>query len=172
MNKLVLIVLIILLQSCSGSDDLDGRHSRDYVQLKEMKAKWYSMKPSNYQYIIQHSCYCVPIYLGPFQVVIKNNQLDTVYFTNPELIEAYFAEEYPDDPLLEIMKVVNEELITGLLIDSIFSRLEEDLLGDPYSFSVDYDETYGFPSDFYFDYDKNIADEEFGSTISDFEELE
>ena len=53
-------------------------------------------------------------------------------------------------------------------IEELFNIIDSKLEDDPFSYSLQFDENYGYPIDIYFDMDEMIADEEIGYTISNF----
>ena len=90
------------------------------------------------------------IYDGPNNIEIKNNDLFKVNGKSVTLEQ--LQNEYWD------VKTIEE------LFNIIDSKLED----DPFSYSLQFDENYGYPIDIYFDMDEMIADEEIGYTISNF----
>ena len=53
-------------------------------------------------------------------------------------------------------------------LNELFVIIEKKLSEDPFQYSVKYDESYGFPTDAYFDMDEMIVDEEIGYYVTNF----
>lgn len=56
-------------------------------------------------------------------------------------------------------------------IDRIFARFRADLWKNPDEVFVDYDQTYGFPTQVRIDYSKDFGEDDFSLIVSDFEVL-
>lgn len=56
-------------------------------------------------------------------------------------------------------------------IDRIFARLRTDFWKNPDEVFVDYDQTYGFPTQVRIDYSKDFGEDAFSLIVSDFEVL-
>ena len=139
-------VLIFLFFSCEKLDTLGPNPTG--MELSTAMEKWDNKNFNNYEYSLDVSCYC--IYDGPNNIEIKNNDLFKVNGESVTLEQ--LQNEYWD------VKTIEE------LFNIIDSKLED----DPFSYSLQFDENYGYPIDIYFDMDEMIADEEIGYTISNF----
>ncbi len=62
---------------------------------------------------------------------------------------------------------------TGKLmtINELFGFIKTSLDQNPYRNTISYDPTFGFPQSIYFDFNKEIADEEIGFQITDFKTI-
>jgi len=118
------------------------------MDLSLAREKWDNKNFNNYEYTLNVSCYCN--YDGPNNIEIKNNDLFKV--NGKSVTIEQLQNEYWD------VKTIEE------LFNIIDSKLED----DPFSYSFQFDENYGYPIDIYFDMDEMIADEEIGYTISKF----
>ena len=95
------------------------------------------------------SCYCIGRG-DPNEIKVTNNKIKKV--NGKSVTSEQLENEYWD------VKTIEE------LFNIIDSKLED----DPFSYSLQFDENYGYPIDIYFDMDEMIADEEIGYTISNF----
>lgn len=140
-------ILILLLVSCQKEvttcEDA-GQTCSPIEQFAFNKNKWENAGIVNYTMQFNIICYC--IYREPFQVVVKNNRVDS--FTGNE--------EYCDSSCV-------------MTIDDLFAEIESLIDRDPDYYDIEYDPVYGFPSKSFFDLAKNIADEEIGYQISNFQ---
>ncbi|MFM1912671.1 MAG: hypothetical protein RIR51_509, partial [Bacteroidota bacterium] len=109
--------------------------------------KWESLKINNYQFEYTHNCFCSEEYRGPFKIEVKNGE---VFSVNGVLGNGNSWVQLPT-------------------IDSLFQFVEKSQLGNYETLTVKYDPNYGFPTDFWIDPNKMIADEEFGFSLSNFQ---
>ena len=58
-----------------------------------------------------------------------------------------------------------------LTIEELFTKIKDLLSQEPYQHSLEFDPEYGYPTSVYFDMDEQIADEEIGYTIENFQIL-
>lgn len=107
--------------------------------------------PDHYSYTVTLSCFCWP--RGPFDIEIKDDEI--VSFQFDEDIEI------PD----------TDEFMSGFTISALSARVEELQSQDPVREDITLHPVYKFPMDVYIDLDEQIADEEWGYIIENFEEL-
>jgi hypothetical protein len=53
-------------------------------------------------------------------------------------------------------------------IDQLFALVEISIERNPYVKTIQYNSTYGFPQSSFFDFNKQMADEEIGHEVTDF----
>lgn len=106
-----------------------------------------------YSYTVVISCYCVIDYVGPNDVILEDGIVTK--YNGKNVSEG-------DD---------NYDLIQSLGLDDLILQAEKIIEQDPMKETIEYHPIYGFISDCYFDVSEQIADEEWGYTISDFEVL-
>jgi hypothetical protein len=142
----MLPILFWMLVSCQKEvttcEDA-GQPCSQEEQFYFNKSKWEDSGIVNYTMQFQIICYC--IYREPFQVVVKNNQVDS--FTGNE--------DYCDRSCV-------------MTIDELFAEIQSLIDRNPDYYDIEYDPVYGFPSKSFFDLAKNIADEEIGYQIDQF----
>ena len=139
-------VLVFLFFSCEKLDNSGPNLTR--MELSTAMEKWDNKNFNNYEYTLDVSCYC--IYEGPNNIEIKNNVLFRVNGKSVTLEQ--LQNEYWDVKTIE----------------QLFNIIDLKLEDDPFSYSLQFDENYGYPIVIYFDMDEMIADEEISYTISNF----
>ena len=92
------------------------------------------------------SCYCITDYTSSKAVVVLDDQIISV-------------NQVPYD------SEIHQSILT---VNDSFKYIRGGLNQNPASYTVLFDENYGFPNQFYFDYDLQIADEEIGYTFTGF----
>lgn len=124
--------------------EVDGQSCNPEEQFEFNKNKWEISGIDNYTMQFQIICYC--FYREPFQVVVKNNQVDS--FTGNE--------DYCDSSCV-------------MTIDELFAEIQSLIDQNPDYYDIEYDPIYGFPTKSFFDLSENIADEEIGYQIANFQ---
>lgn len=139
--RYLILIFLILVYSCKKEEITPSNDLQ--VNIK----KWESLKINNYQFEYTHNCFCSEEYRGPFNIEVKNGE---VYSVNGVLGNGNSMVQLPT-------------------IDSLFQFVEKSQLGNYETLTVKYDPNYGFPTDFWIDPNKMIADEEFGFSLSNFQ---
>lgn len=151
---------LLVLAACSGPaatppvDEPGGRPPtsgpaadppRAFVVAAE---RWGEAGPGAYRMTLQRSCFCPPDWRGPFEVTVRDGSVVSATYEG----EAVDAE-----------RVVTVEALLALLEDAYRRGAER----------VDafYDPEFGYPTQFYVDYDARMADEEVGYEVTAFEPL-
>tara|TARA_B110001452_G_scaffold55679_1_gene43016 strand:- start:1755 stop:2144 length:390 start_codon:yes stop_codon:yes gene_type:complete len=114
--------------------------------LEKQKVLWESKQISSYSFVQTISCYCITDYTSPKAVVVLDDQIISV-------------NQVPYD------SEIHQSILT---VNDSFKYIRGGLNQNPASYTVLFDENYGFPNQFYFDYDLQIADEEIGYTFTGF----
>jgi len=148
MKKLILLTLIIILTACSNGKSSDFEKNRQ---------TWQDSGITHYRFILNIGCFCVFRNLMPLSVEVQNGELISI--------------TYPDGTLVAATDPNYETFARHATIERIFSELEAGLAGGADEVTVTYNSTRGFPSDIYFDYIKEAADDELSITVSNFEAL-
>ena len=106
-----------------------------------------------YSYSVIISCFCTSDYVGPNAIKIEDG-IVTKY--NGQDISASDS---------------NYNLVQSLGLDDLILQAEKIIDQNPVRKTIEYHPIYGFISECFFDVDEQIADEEWGYTITDFEVL-
>ncbi|HEX2571231.1 MAG TPA: DUF6174 domain-containing protein [Polyangia bacterium] len=141
-------LLIGLFAGACGDGDKTG-----YDDLLRNRALWESKNIKNYEYQFQWVCFCLVERTTPVRVTVEKNQITRVVTTEQrrDIDRKQFTEYQTIDGLFD-------------LITDAYRRAED--------VRVEYNETYGYPTSVYIDYQKAIADEELGFSITDFMPVE
>ncbi|MFT4566559.1 MAG: hypothetical protein ACI9FN_001520 [Saprospiraceae bacterium] len=106
-----------------------------------------------YNYSVIISCFCSTDYVGPNSIVLVDG-----------VVEKYNGNDVSIDD-------TNYDLIQSLGLDDLIQQAERFIDQDPIQQNIEYHPDYGFIENCYFDESEQIADEEWGYTITDFEVL-
>jgi hypothetical protein len=147
MRNLIFLSFLICLTGCVKSNP-------DQIQIKiedpaSQLALWKKKGISNYEMTMKISCYCLQGRVGPHLIVVENDKIKTV-------------NNLPYDSTK-----------TGpiLTINELFDFIIISLAKNPYQHSLDYNKIFYYPKNIYFDFSKQIADEEIGYEITSFKAL-
>ena len=147
MRNLVFLSFLILLTGCvkSNPDQIQIVKGDPASQL----ALWKKKGISNYEMTMKISCYCLQGRVGPHLIVVENDKIKTV-------------NNLPYDSTK-----------TGpiLTINELFDFIIISLAKNPYQHFLDYNSIFHYPKNIYFDFSKQIADEEIGYEITSFKAL-
>ena len=147
MRNLIFLSILICLTGCvkSNSDQIQIVKGDPASQL----ALWKKKGISNYEMTMKISCYCLQGRVGPHLIVVENDKIKTV-------------NNLPYDSTK-----------TGpiLTINELFDFIIISLAKKPYQHSLDYNAIFNYPKNIYFDFSKQIADEEIGYEITSFKAL-
>ncbi len=134
---LLLLLPALLLAACSL---LDGGGNTIVSDLERHRRQWQRQGFDTYEYDLTVGCFCV--FRGPAHVTVR---ADTVFSV------IAVATGAPVDPNFRFAYQT---------IDDLFDVIEEARKRPADRLEVTYDETLGFPSFLYIDYDFGLADEE------------
>ena len=147
MRSLIFLSFLISLTGCvkSNPDQIQIVKGDPASQL----ALWKKKGISNYEMTMKISCYCLQGRVGPHLIVVENDKIKTV-------------NNLPYDSTK-----------TGpiLTINELFDFIIISLAKNPYQHSLDYNTIFHYPKNIYFDFNKQIADEEIGYEITSFKAL-
>jgi len=147
MRNLIFLSFLICLTGCvkSNPDQIQIVKGDPASQL----ALWKKKGISNYEMTMKISCYCLQGRVGPHLIVVENDKIKTV-------------NNLPYDSTK-----------TGpiLTINELFDFIIISLAKNPYQHSLDYNTIFHYPKNIYFDFSKQIADEEIGYEITSFKAL-
>lgn len=136
--KYLIISILILLSCCTRLNDKDD--------VGVNKAKWDRKNISDYEFTLTINCFCTVERVGPHLIKVVNDEIVSV-------------NNQPYDP------GKTGELYT---IDQLFTLVRTDLERNPDTKTIEYNPSYGYPQNVYFDFSKQMADEEIGYQLTDF----
>lgn len=138
-----LSLVLLLVFSCSKkSPEVDVAP----VELNKAQDLWRSKGTDSYSYTQTRFCFCLHKELGPHKLTIQNGVIVSV---NGVAFDASIHQGF-------------------LTINDSFEYIINKLENDPEEFNLEFDSTYGFPTDVFFDMSLMIADEEIILTFKDF----
>jgi hypothetical protein len=137
--------MVVVLTACASV----GAASSDFDLARD---KWQDAGISHYRFNLNISCFCIFTQDMPLIIEVQDGEVVSMEYQSGNEI---------DPSNLELF----ERYAT---IDRIFAELETALV-EADSVTVEYDETYGFPTQVSIDLDQQMADEEIYLTISDFD---
>ena len=117
-------------------------------ELDQNRKKWLSKLVSNYQFNFRWECYCGQEYVKPVSISVRENRIVDVAFVTD-----------------------NVPFTIGTLwkyrtVDGLFDLLQKGINQKAYSISAEYHPEFGYPMDFWIDYEKYTVDEELGFDIN------
>jgi hypothetical protein len=121
-------------------------------ELVSARARWNANGMRDYEYVLQQKCFCVLGGVAVRVMVRGGSVVAAVQESTGEPVPANLASGY-----------VAVEKLFDLLVDAIDR--------DAYRIHATYDPQFGFPSDFFIDFNQNVADEEMGYTATGFRPL-
>jgi hypothetical protein len=146
MKKTLLLFLVVVLTACSGVSQ---------SEFSRNQKLWRDSNITHYRFELFVGCFCVFTENMPLIIEVKDGEVVSTAFKNGAEINPDFSELFG----------------RFATMDLIFAELEAGLEGKAEKVEVQYDETYGFPTDIWFDYLLEAADDELGLTVSNFEVL-
>lgn len=125
-------------------------------QLDANRQKWDSLGISDYSFTLQRSCFCTPDSTRPINIQVRGGSVTSArYADTGELI--------PDD------RQTNKQSIYNMNADGVFNLVQQGIKSGAAQVDAKYDPKYGLPTSIYIDQNLQMADEEVGYTISNFQ---
>jgi len=137
--KKILLLFCLIFWGCKTVEPLDDVSAN--LNL------WNENKIENYSYSFKRVCFCPLEYVGPHQVVVQNGKVVTV-----NGVPYNAAERYGSIPTIpELLQIIKTN------VDK-----------NPYKKTLNFNPTYGYPANVFFDFSQQMADEEIGYEITNF----
>jgi hypothetical protein len=136
-----LFLLLLVLGSCTKA--------LNSGELSVNQSKWDSKKVLNYEFTLQINCFCTQERVGPHLIRVNDGKI--------VLVNGLPYDISKTGPLMNI--------------DELFVFIKTSLDKNPYHKSVEYNSSFGYPQKVYFDFVKEMADEEIGYQITGFKEI-
>lgn len=142
------------LPTASGDERPTVNHSQISAQLQSAKNKWQEVRPANYQYTYQRTCFCPVEYTRPISVTVRGDQVSKVF-------------PMPGDPPLPANRRND-----GKTIEQLFATIEKAIVSNASSIKTTFDSQYGYPTQITIDHDFRMADEETYITTKDLQAVQ
>jgi len=133
---------ILLILFCACSKSLNNNFPANQL-------KWTSTKRVNYEFTLRISCYCTTERIGPHLIKVTDGKIVSV-------------NNQPYDPT---------KTGTLMTIDELIAYIKTSVDKNPYMKKIEYNANFGYPEHVYFDFVKEIADEEIGFDITNYKEI-
>lgn len=119
----------------------------EWQRLALARERWIARAPASYAFTMQLACFCAE--RGPMRVSVVNGAVVSVrpVGSDQELDERYRG---PYRPIPDLFGVVS----------SAIDR-------PAYRIRAEYDPRFGYPADVFIDFQRNVADEEYGFLVRD-----
>lgn len=115
-----------------------------WSDFNEHKSLWDTQDIDTYTYVFQRSCECLPQDTAPKQVDVVDGMVVSVDGQSASV---------DGQPLQAFANIPT--------IDGLFDKIQQAIDSNPYRMNIQYDETLGYPSNMFIDYEEKLADEEF-----------
>ncbi|MEW6288040.1 MAG: DUF6174 domain-containing protein [Chloroflexota bacterium] len=148
MKKITLLLLTLILAACSVGGS----------ELSRNQAKWQEAGVTHYRFQLSVTCFCLFRSQMPLTVEVKDGEIVSMTDVNGEAFPV-------DDPMSDLV-------MKHATIERIFSELGSDSVQAADRLTIDFDPTYGFPSEVAIDYIELAADDELYLSVSGFEPLQ
>ena len=136
---------------------INGKGSSDAQQaLNANRAKWEAQGIDDYSFTVQRSCFCTPDSTRPINVQVRNGSVTSATYADT-------GETVPDDRAYNKQSIYNT-----LTVDGLFNSIDQAIKGGAAQVDVTYDKQFGLPTSIYVDQNQQMADEEYGMTVSNF----
>ena len=146
--KYVVIFLVLCMVGCRHVDDTPEQNTQQ-LELNKNRTLWSEAAISNYQYTYRRSCFCPP-------------QDDVVVLVTAGMVsEAFYT---PSGTYL-----ADDELTYIYTIEELFDTIQEAINTRVAYLQTTYNSELGYPEDIFIDRSSQIADEEMGYHILDFQ---
>ena len=130
--------IVLLLCSCTKAVEED--------KLLLNQKKWIGNNIASYEFTLKVNCFCLPARVGPHIIKVADDKIVSV-----------------NNSPYDITKT--GELMT---INQLFEFIKTSIAKNPFSNTIEYNPSYGYPQNVYFDFNQQIADEEIGYQITNF----
>lgn len=139
------LTLLVAAAGCGTT----GPHGDLASEIEANREIWRQLGPASYQYGIQRICFCGPDAIGPVRVTVQDGTVvSRVYTDSGTPVPDDFEPLFPD-------------------VEGLYEVLLDALERDAAQIDVTWDSVTGLPSEFFIDYNEQIADEEVGFRIDE-----
>ena len=139
-----LVLLAVPLLTLAGCDSPFGVEGGDRERIRAQRAIWDAQQISDYTFESRRVCFCA--FVGWLEVTVEADTILTVLAIDDVEVPQSAIADYPT-------------------IDELFDILTDAVDRDAVQIDVTWHETMGYPTTFFIDYARNIADEELGHDV-------
>ena len=132
----------------TGSDGFSGDGSE--ADLAAARIRWDEARLSDYDFVFEWHCFCVPGFRGPFEIEVRMGGIARVWAME-------------SDSLLD-----PAEWGKYMTVEGLFEFIEDGFDQNAAQVRVSYDPELGYPVEAWIDYRLNTIDEERGFSLADF----
>lgn len=133
-------------------------------EIEQNKQKWQDANVSRYRFHLNIGCFCVFSQDMPLLIEVQNGEVVSMEYQSGNEIDAANREYFQRFATIDkLFAEIENGFQTGDSSDSSQNKADE--------VAVEYDETYGFPTQVNVDFIKNAVDDELSLTLSNFEKL-
>jgi len=142
------LALVLASLGAAGCTDL-GPEAGLLAELERNERLWRDAKPASYVYAVERLCFCGQEARGPVRVLVDGSSVsDRTYVDTGVAVPPTFRELFPT-------------------VDGLFEILRSAILERAHEVRATYDPVLGAPTDFWIDYQENVADEELGMRVTE-----
>lgn len=139
MRRLPFLLLLALAACDPLADQKDD--------LRAARERWQDADIDAYRFVLDYSCFCMNY--GDFEIVVENDSIVSA---------VHIPEDEPEDDPVEI---------PAMTIDEMLDRIEDALDREPVEARLRF-HALGYPISAWFDFEENMADEEWGFGVDTF----
>ncbi|MGE0158041.1 MAG: DUF6174 domain-containing protein [Gemmatimonadales bacterium] len=144
MKSLLVVLAGLVATACS---DL-GVDVRSLTELERAERKWERFGPESYVYAVERLCFCPTESMGPVRVRVTPGTVLRTYVATGDPVPESYEWLFPT-------------------VDGLFDILRQAYADEAHDVEVSYDEDLGYPTDFFIDYEEQVADEELGMRVTE-----
>jgi hypothetical protein len=134
----LLVSPLVACDSITGTDNL----ARAQDELDRNWDRFQSTAPLSYSYTVHVTCDCPTDVTRPVNVYVDRGSVEYLYYQDDGRAVPYsISNSFPS-------------------VEQLFDAIQDGIDRRADRIDVDYDPTYGYPTNVFIDYDRNIADEE------------
>ena len=147
------LTLALALSLAAACESVTGPAS----DLERARRRWASAEPAAYEMTVRHVCFCITEVTVPVVVTVRGGVVQ--------------SRRYADGSALAGRDVDPRYAATFPAVEGLFDVLDDAVRRRAADIQATYDPQRGYPTAFYIDYERNVADEGQGYQIQAFRAL-
>ena len=145
--------LTLALSLAAACESVTGPAS----DLERARRRWASAEPAAYEVTVRHVCFCIVEVTVPVVVTVRGGVVQ--------------SRRYAEGSALAGQDVDPRYAATFPAVEGLFDVLDDAVRRRAADIQATYDPQRGYPTAFYIDYERNVADEEQGYQVQAFRAL-